>query len=184
MIMAVTLSWFAAGLTDRVFECGGGLLLWGRGASHVEDFLLDDGAVKVVHAVTQRYLREREPHAHPVRGEMVDVVQIDAADSKIAQLLERRRGFDVGENRGLWFESEWHKAGEAAGFILQLAKLPQMIDAVGECLDVAVEHGAGAAAPHVVPGAMDLEPFFCALIASTNLIAHSRIENFRAAPGD
>src|SRR6202166_3923699 len=50
--------------------------------------------------------------------------------------------------------------------------------------DVTVEHGAGAAAAHLMPHAMHIEPFGGGFFAATNLIAHNRIENFGAAPGD
>ena len=46
-----------------------------------------------------------------------------------------------------------------------------------------IEHRAGAAATHLVPGAMDFEPFLRAFFAAADFVAHSRIENLRAATG-
>ena len=42
------------------------------GAGHVENMLLDDGAVQIVRAVTQRHLRELQPQADPVGGDVVE----------------------------------------------------------------------------------------------------------------
>src|SRR6266699_3654740 len=61
-------------------------------------FFLDDRAVQIVHAVTEGNLCERQPHAHPISREMVDVIEINAADGQIAELLKRRRRFHVRED--------------------------------------------------------------------------------------
>src|SRR2546421_236370 len=58
-----------------------------------------------------------------------------------------------------------------------------MIDALFDRFDVAVKHGAGAAAAHVVPDAVDIEPFRRALLTAAKFVAHLRIEYFRAASG-
>src|ERR1700757_1799602 len=59
-----------------------------------------------------------------------------------------------------------------------------MIDALSERLDVTIEHRASAAATHLMPDAMDIEPFGSCFFATTDLVAHDRIENFGAATGD
>src|ERR1043166_5712612 len=90
---------------------------------------------------------------------MIDVIEINPAHGQIAQLLDRRSALDVGENAvGLGgLEREWNKAAEPAGFILELAQLAQVIDALGERFDVAIKHRARAAAAHPMPRAMHLE---------------------------
>ena len=50
--------------------------------------------------------------------------------------------------------------------------------------NVSVKHRAGAAAAHGVPGAMDIEPFGSGFLAPADLVAHNRIENLGATPGD
>ena len=90
-----------------------------------------------------------------------------------------------GKDRGLGrFESERNEAGESAGLILQFAELAQMIDPLLERLDVPIEHGASAAAAHWMPGPMNIEPFGGGFFATADLVAHNRIENFRAAASD
>src|SRR5262245_49239349 len=59
-----------------------------------------------------------------------------------------------------------------------------MVDALFECLDVAVKHRAGTPAAHSVPNTMNVEPFLGGFFAATDFVAHFRIENFGAATGD
>ena len=117
-VKAVALNRFTPGFPDCMFEGRDGLLLWSRRSRHVENFFLDDGAVQIVHTVTERDLGERQPHAHPVSCEMVDVIQVNAADGEIAKLLKRRSWFYVREHSGLRFESKRNKTGESSGLIL------------------------------------------------------------------
>src|SRR6266446_2589818 len=183
-VVAVALNWLAASLTNDALESLNRLHLRGGRAGHVENFFFQDGAVQIVHAVTERDLCKRKSHAHPISSKMIDVIEIDAADSEIAKLLKRGSRFDVRKHRGLRFERERNEAGEAAGFILQLAEPAQMIDAVGESFDMSVEHRASAATAHAVPGAMDIGPLGGSFFSAADLIPHDRIENFRAAAGD
>src|SRR5437660_11137818 len=59
-----------------------------------------------------------------------------------------------------------------------------MIHPLSKCFDVPVEHGAGAAAAHRVPGSVNVEPFSGSFFAAADFIAHNRIENLRATTGD
>ena len=183
-VKAVALDRFTPSFPDCMFEGCDGLLLRSRRTRHVEDFLLDDGAVQIVYAVTERNLSQRQSHAHPISGEMLDVVQVNAANRQIAKLLKRRSCFYVRKHGGLRFESKGNEPGKPAGFILQLAQLAQMIDPLGQRFDVSVEHGARAAAAHSMPRPMDVEPFLGSFFPAANLVPHNGIENFRAAPRD
>src|SRR5215211_7338743 len=58
-----------------------------------------------------------------------------------------------------------------------------MVDALGERLDVAVEHGGGAAAAHAMPGAMHFRPFLGGFFAAADFVADLRIKYLRAAAG-
>ena len=77
-----------------------------------------------------------------------------------------------------------HEADEAVRLVLQRAQLPQMIHAVGEALDVAVKHGAGAAPAEPVPGAVDVQIFLGGFLAAGDVRADFLAENFRAAAGE
>jgi len=182
-VVAVSLDRLPTRFTDHALESFDSLLLRRGCARHVENFFFHDRAVQIVHPITEGNLCKRQSHAHPVSGEMIDVIEINAADGKIAKLLKCRGRLDVCEHRGLRFEGERDKSGETAGLILQLAQLAEVIDALSESFDMSVEHSASAAATHGVPGAMDIEPFRGSLLAATNFISHRGIENFRAAAG-
>src|SRR5438128_972306 len=115
---------------------------------------------------------------------MIDVIEINAADGEVTKLLNRGGGFDVRQDRGLRFERKRNKTGETAGLILQFAQFAQMVNAMSQGLDVPVEHGAGAAAAHLVPSAVNIEPFRGRFFSAADRIAHNRIKNLGAAARD
>ena len=84
----------------------------------MKNFLFHDRAVQVVDAITERDLGKRQSHADPIRGEVVDVIQINAADGEITELIDRRSRFDMRQYGGLRFKSERNKASETASFVL------------------------------------------------------------------
>src|ERR1700694_1601545 len=90
----------------------------------------------------------------------------------------------MGQHRGLRLECKWKKSSEATGFILQLPQLPQMVDALSQRFDMSVKHRARAPAAHAVPSPMNIEPFSSGFLSAPDRIAHSRVENFRAATGN
>src|SRR6266404_4072855 len=183
MIMAVALDWLTTRFANDTLERSCALLLRRGCARHVKDFLFHDRAVQVVDAVTERDLGKRQSHADPICGQVVDVIEINAADREVTKLFNRRGGFDMREDGGLRFERERNKAGKAPSFVLQFAQLAQMIHALGESLDVSVEHGARAPSTHGVPDAMNIEPFRGAFLATANFIAYCGVENFCASAG-
>ena len=77
-----------------------------------------------------------------------------------------------------------NETDEAAGLVLQISQLAQMIHAVGEGFDMAEEHRAGAAPAHLVPGAVDVQVFVGGFLAARDGGAHFLAENFRAAAGE
>ena len=184
LVKAVALNRLTSSFPNCMFEGRNGLLLRSRRTRHVENFFLDDGAVQIVYAVTERDLSERQSHAHPVSGQMVDVVQVNAANRQIAKLLKRGSWFYVRKYSGLRFESKGNEPGKPAGFVLQFAESTQMIDPLGQRFNVSVEHGARAAASHSMPRPMDVEPFLGSFFPPADLVPHNGIKNFRAAPRD
>src|SRR5262249_41814200 len=185
-VMTVALHRLAASFADGGFKRGDSLLLWCGGAGHVENFFLQNRSVKIVHAVAQRELRERQSEADPIRRQVVDVVEVNSAHCEVTQLLKRRGALDVGKDSvGLrWLECKRNKPGEPASLILQLPQLVQMINPMSKRFDVSVKHRACAAAAHRMPGAMHVEPFSTRFLSAADLVAHSRIENLGATPGD
>ena len=46
---------------------------------------------KIVHPVAERHLRQRQPHRHPVRRDVREIIQVNAANGEISQFVETRR---------------------------------------------------------------------------------------------
>ena len=148
--MTVALDRLATSFADGVFKRGDSLLLRRGGASHVENFFLQNCSMEIVHAVAQGDLRQRQPEADPIRRQVVDVVEVNTADREIAELLECGGALDVGKDSvGLrWLECKRNKPSESAGFILQLPQLAQMICSMRKRFDLSVKHRTCAAAAH------------------------------------
>src|SRR5207244_7045251 len=106
VIITVALNRLAVSFADDMTQLLGGLFFGGLRASHVEYFFAHDRAVQIVHPITERNLRERHSHAHPISGEVIDVIEVNPAHREIAQLIERARACDVREHRCLRFEGE------------------------------------------------------------------------------
>ena len=120
-VVTIALDRLAASFANGVVKRGDSLLLRGGGAGHVENFLLEDCSVEIVHTVAQGDLRERQSEADPIRRQMVYVVEVNTAHRKIAQLVKCGGALDVGKNSvGLrWLECKRNKPRETAGLILQ-----------------------------------------------------------------
>ena len=88
-IIAVSLDRFSASFPDRVFKGRRRLLLWSSRTRHVKNLFLQDGAVQIVDPVAERDLCERQTHAHPIRGKVINIIQVNPADREIAKLLDR-----------------------------------------------------------------------------------------------
>src|SRR5215475_150650 len=119
-VMAVTLHRFATRFANCMFESSYRLLLRSGCSGHVEDFFFQNRAMQIVHAIAERHLCERQPEADPIRGEMIDVIQINPAHRQVAELFERGSALYLGEDPvGLCrFECERNETGEAACLIL------------------------------------------------------------------
>ena len=149
-VMTIALDRLPASFADRVLERGDTLLLRRRGTGHMEDFLLQDCAVQIVHTIAQRDLREGQSQADPISRQVLDVVEVNPAHREVAQLLKRRGALYVGKDPvGLRrLERKRNKPGKPAGLILQLTQLAQMISPMSKRFDVTVKHGARASATH------------------------------------
>ena len=119
-IVTVALDRLAASFSDGVLECRHTLLLRSSRPGHVKDLFLQNCAVQIIHAIAERYLRQRQTKADPVSGEMVDVIEINAAHCEIAELFKCGSTFYVGkdpEGSGR-LEGKRNKPGKSACLIL------------------------------------------------------------------
>src|SRR4030095_5485855 len=136
IVEAVALHRFPARGAYRMAQRFDSLLFRSCDTRHVENFFPHDRAMQIIHAVGKGDLGKRQSHAHPIGGEMLNVIEIDAADREVAELFESGCPWDVGEGRALWLEGERNKAGETSRLILELAQLSQVVDPLFIRLDV------------------------------------------------
>ena len=101
-VVTIALDRLAASFANGMFKRGDSLLLRRGGAGHVENFLLEDCSVEIVHTVAQGDLRERQTEADPIRRQVVNVVEVNTAHREIAQLLKCGGALDVGKDSGGW----------------------------------------------------------------------------------
>src|SRR2546423_306341 len=143
-IITITLNRVPARFANSLLQGCDGQPLRRSGTCHMEDFLFHDRAVEIIYTVAERHLRQGKSHAYPVGGEMLDVIEINATDGKVAKLLKRRSRLDIREHGSLRFKGKRNEPGEPACFILQFAQLAQVVDALHQSLDMSIKHGASA----------------------------------------
>ena len=94
--MTVALYRLTARFANGVFESSHGLLLRSGCPRHVEDFFFQNRAVQIVHTIAECHLCKWQSKTNPVGRQVIYIIQINAAHSEIAKLLECRSTFDVG----------------------------------------------------------------------------------------
>src|SRR5579864_9438360 len=102
----------------------------------MENMLLEDRPVEVVGAKTEPNLSELEAHADPISGDVVEVVEINSADSDGAQGVISGGGILYRDLIVLRLIRQGYKPNEPARLILQFAQLMQVVHAVGKGLDM------------------------------------------------
>ena len=117
----------------------------------MEDLFFHQCSVQVVDAVVQGNLRQGQRHCDPVAGNVIEVIEVDPTDGQVAKLIQTGSRFDVLQLGRFRHESKRNKPGKSPGFILQLTKLSQMINAMFNGFDVPEEHCASAASTHLMP---------------------------------
>src|SRR5215471_4124713 len=125
----------------------------------MEDVLFQNGSMQVVSPITQGNLSELKTHAHPIGSYVVEIIEVNTADSDGPQPVEPRRR--VLDRDLVVFGMIWqrNKSNKTTRLILQRAQLAQMIHAILKRLHMTVEHRAGAAASQLVPLAVHIQVF-------------------------
>src|SRR5574338_1186348 len=80
-----------------------------------------------------------------------------------------------------WIKRERNEALKTAGFVLLLAELDEVIDAIFDRLDVPVEHRGVRFQSRCVNLSLEFEPAFCVAFVSTDHRASWLAKDFRAA---
>src|SRR6266508_296131 len=121
-----------------------------------------------------------------MRLDVIEVVEEQPADSKIAEIVEAcsRRSLSPELDTQLVVVGvigEWDVGEEPASLVLKRAKNGQMLDAVVDCLDVAIEHGAVGANAKPVRSPMNRDPIFSSQLLIGDLHSHTAAEHFGAS---
>ena len=162
--------------------------LRGVRAGLVVDLLAHHGALEIVHAEVQRELRQRRRDHDPVRLDVLEVVEEEPADGEVLQVVDaRRRRAGAPELRAelvvVGMVRERDVGEESARLVLQVAQHAEMVDAVLDRLDVAVEHRAVGADAELVRDAVDVDPLAAGELLLGDRRAHAGAEHLGAAAG-
>jgi len=144
---------------------------------------LDHQAPHVVGAEKQRELTDFRPLCDPGRLDIGNVVQIQSGDGLRAQIIVSAGTGQMRQSRVFGLKSPTDERREAAGPILELAQSFQMLDALGQCLDMAEHHRASGLAAQLVPGPMYLEPLVGEDFIFGDRLADAIYEDLGAASG-
>jgi hypothetical protein len=87
-VIAVPLHGLASGFPNGPFQSRFGLLLGCLRTGHVKDFFFHQRPVQVIDAVVQGNLGQGQSHRNPVAGDVIEVIEINAADGQIAKLIQ------------------------------------------------------------------------------------------------
>src|SRR5688572_5906191 len=151
-----------------------------------DDVLLDHHGAHVVGAEPERDLADLHPLRDPARLDVVDVVEVDAADRLRQQVVERGREVAhlVGQARAVGLERPGDEGAEAARLVLELPDPAHVLHALLERLDVAVHHRRRGGDAEAVSLAHDAEPIRRLGLLRRDDVADAVDEDFRASARD
>ena len=112
-----------------------------------------------------------------------EVVEIEPRDGLRLQILERTGRRNVGHVGMVGLKRPADEGREAAGLVLQLPQSLEMLDPLGQRLDVAEHHRRRAAAAQLVPDAVDVQPVVGHHLAARDLAADAIDQDLRPAAG-
>jgi hypothetical protein len=181
VVERVALDGDAAGVADPAHELRALHLLRRLRARVVVDVLLDHGPVDVIGPERQRELGDRDAEHDPVGLDVRDVVEHEAPDGDLAQLVERARPREMRPLVVLGVERERDVGLEAARLVLQAPQAIEVVELLLLRLDVAVQHRAVRAQACAVHGARDVEPALAADLQAVAGLVYALGEHLRAA---
>ncbi len=142
-----------------------------------------DGAVEVVGAEVEGGLGGGFAEHDPVGLDVVEVVEHQTGDGDCFEVVD---GVGAGERReggARRVEGERNEALEAAGLVLLLAEADEVVDAVFDRFDVAVEHRGVGLEAGLVNFARKLEPAVAVAFVVADARARRLGENLGTAAG-
>ncbi len=168
---------------DHVRSCED-LLLVAEVAFVVGDFVFVDEAVGVVGAVPEGLLGDGGGVHDPEALDVLEVVEHEPRDRDSAEVHVSGGGLDVLQFGLLGVEGERGHREEVLGFVLQLAELDEVRDALFEGFDVAIEHRGVLAQAELGGGAGDFFPFIAVELFAEELLVNAVGEYLDSAAGE
>src|SRR5579859_7437814 len=110
-------------------------------ASVVVNFFFHHRAVQVVGAEAQSDLRDARRKHDPIRLDVVEIIEQQARHRNVAQVGVAAGLRNVRERRVFRVKRQWNEGHESVRFILKLAELEEMVNALFLGFHVAVKHG-------------------------------------------
>ena len=117
-VQRIALEGFAARRADQPQQFSAAQTLARSCASVVINVFFHNGPVQIVGAEALRDLRDLRRHHHPIRFDVLDVVQHQARHGDGPDVVETRRLGDVPQRRVLRVKRQWNEGLKAAGFAL------------------------------------------------------------------
>ena len=114
---------------------------------------------------------------------MVEIVEVKPCDGDRAQHVKPVRRMLDRDPVVVRLVRQRNEASEAAGFVLQLAQPPHMVDAIRKRLEVAEQHRASTPAAELVPHAVDVKVLLRRLLAARDPVANLLLKNLRTTAG-
>ncbi len=154
-------------------------------AGGIHNIFFDQDAPDVIGAELQADLTDFYSGSEPAGLNVIDVVEVEAADGESFQIIDGGGFLNFfAERRVVRSENPRNECGEAAGIFLNAANTLEMIDAMAQLFAAAEHHGGGRAQAQFVRGAVHIFPIVAGAFEARDFGADFVIENFGAAAGN
>jgi hypothetical protein len=154
-------------------------------AGGIHNIFFDQNTADVVRTELQTDLADFYSGSEPAGLNVIDVVEIEAADGERFQIIDSGSFLNFfSEWRVVGRENPRNESGEAAGVFLNAANALEVIDAVAQLFAAAEHHGGSSTQAELVRGAMHIFPIIAGAFEARDLGADFIIKNFCAAAGD
>src|SRR5258705_5658652 len=151
-----------------------------------EDYVFfDQDAADVIGAELQSDLTDFDSGGEPAGLDVIDVVEIEAADGERFQIVDRGGFLHFFAERGVFRgEHPGDEGGKASSIFLNAANAVKVVDAMAKFFAAAEHHGGGGAQSEGMGDAMDFFPIVAGAFEARDFGANFVVENFRAAARD
>ena len=154
-------------------------------ACRENDIFLDQDAADVVSPELQADLAYLDPRREPARLDVVNVVEVNAADGQCLQIVDSGCFLNFPTERCIFCrEYPRDECGEPAGLFLKLTNPFEMINAMAQLFTSTEHHLRGRSQDECMRRAMNLDPVVAGALQAGDASANFVVQNLRAASGD